>query len=121
MRKIQQIAEITQTLPLYQEGELLSLYRSSFESSELGGLHRVFPFSAIAEGFGLKKACKVGRKGFFSSEGKVALMLLKSYTGLSDHKLVEQIEGSIHFQLFCDIFIRPGEEFRDTKLVLCKF
>lgn len=117
MRKIQQITEITQTLPLYQESELLSLYRSSFESSELGGLHHVFPFSSIAESFGLKKGSKVGRKGFFSPEGKVALMLLKSYTGLSDRKLMEQINGNIHFQLFCGIFIRPGEEIRDTKLV----
>lgn len=43
-------------------------------------------------------------------------MVLKSYTGLSDRKLVEQINGSIHFQLFCGIFIRPGEEILDTKL-----
>jgi hypothetical protein len=116
MRKIQQISEITQTLPLYQESELLSFYRSGFESSELGRLHGLFPFSSIAESFGLK-ACKVGRKSFFSPEGKIALMVLKSYTGLSDRKLVEQINGSIYFQLFCGIFIRPGEEIRDTKLV----
>ncbi|MDR1557806.1 MAG: transposase, partial [Tannerellaceae bacterium] len=116
MRKIQQISEMPQTLPLYQESELLFFYRRSFESSELGRLHRVFPFSAIAESFGLK-ASNVGRKSFFSPEGKIALMLLKSYTGLSDRKLVEQINGSIHFQLFCGIFIRPGEEILDTKLV----
>ncbi|MEA4916577.1 transposase [Proteiniphilum sp.] len=116
MRKIQQITEISQTLPLYQESELLSFYRSSFESSELGRLYRVFPFSAIAESFSLK-TCKSGRKSFFSPEGKIALMVLKSYTGLSDRKLVEQINGSIHFQFFCGIFIRPGEEIRDTKLV----
>ncbi|MDR2816585.1 MAG: transposase, partial [Proteiniphilum sp.] len=86
MRKIQQISEITQSLPLYQESELLSIYRTSFESSELGGLHRVFPFSAIAESFGLKTS-NAGGKSFFSPEGKIALMLLKSYTGLSDRKL----------------------------------
>lgn len=44
-------------------------------------------------------------------------MVLKSYTGLSDRKLVEQINGSIYFQLFCGIFIRPGEEIRDSKLI----
>ena len=108
MRKIQQITEITQTLPLYQESELLSFYRSGFESSELGGVHRLFPFSAIAESFGLKSS-RVGRKSFFSPEGKIALMVLKSYTGLSDRKLVEQINGSIYFQFFCGIFIRTGE------------
>lgn len=116
MRKIQQITEITRTFPLYQESELLSFYRSGFESSELGRLHRLFPFSAIAESFGLKSS-RVGRKSFFSPEGKIALMVLKSYTGLSDRKLVEQINGSIYFQFFCGIFIRPGEEIRDTKLV----
>ena len=116
MRKIQQITEITRTLPLYQESELLSLYRPGFESSELGRLHRVFPFSAIAESFGLK-ARKAGRRSFFSPEGKVALMVLKNYTGFSDRKLVEHINGNIHYQLFCGIFIRPGEEIRDTKLV----
>jgi hypothetical protein len=44
-------------------------------------------------------------------------MVLKSYTGLSDRKLTEQINGSIYFQLFCGIFIRPGEEILDTKPV----
>ncbi len=116
MRKIQQITEITQTLPLYQESELLSFYRSSFESGELGRLYRLFPFSAIAESFGLK-ANSVGRKSFFSPEGKIALIVLKSYTGLSDRKLIEQVNGSIYFQLFCGIFIRPGEKIRDTRLV----
>lgn len=96
MRKIQQISEITQTLPLYQESELLSFYRSGFESSELGRLHSLFPFSAIAESFGLK-ASHAGRKSFFSPGGKIALMVLKSYTGLSDRKLIEQINGSIYF------------------------
>lgn len=116
MGKIQQISELTQTLPLYQESELLSFYRSGFESSELGRLHRLFPFTAIAKSFGLQQSV-LGRKGFFSPEGKIALMVLKSYTGLSDRKLIEQINGSIYYQLFCGIFIRPGQEIRDTKLV----
>jgi len=116
MRKIQQISEIAQTLPLYQESELLSLYRSGFESSELGKIYRLFPFTCIAKSFGLKDN-KSGRKGFFSCEGKIALMLLKSYTGLSDKKLIEQINGSIYFQMFCGIFIRPGEEIKDDKII----
>ena len=116
MRKIQQISEITQTLPLYQESELLSLYRSGFESSELGKIHRLFPFSGIADSFGLKDRV-LGRKSIFNREGKIALMLLKSYTSLSDSKLIEQINGSIYFQLFCGIFIRPGEEIKDVKIV----
>ena len=116
MRKIQQISEITQTLPLYQESELLSLYRSGFESSELGKIYSMFPFTSTANSFGLKDSV-LGRKSIFSREGKIALMLLKSYTGLSDSKLIEQINGSIYFQMFCGIFIRPGEEIKDVKIV----
>ena len=108
MRKIQQISEITQTLPLYQESELLSLYRSGFESSELGKIYSMFPFTSTANSFGLKDSV-LGRKSVFSREGKIALMLLKSYTGLSDSKLIEQINGSIYFQMFCGIFIRPAK------------
>ncbi len=114
--KVQQICELSQTLPLYQESELLSLYRSGFESSDLGHIHRLFPFSEIARTFGLQSS-SLGRKSFFSPEGKIALMLLKNYTGVSDKKLVEQINGNIYYQLFCGIFIRPGQEIRDTKLV----
>jgi Transposase domain (DUF772). len=116
MRKIQQIREITQTLPLYQESELLSLYRSGFESSELGKIYRLFPFVRIAKSFGLTEN-NLGRKSIFSSEGKIALMVLKNYTSLSDRKLIEQINGSIYFQLFCGIFIRPGQEIKDPKIV----
>lgn len=114
--KIQQIMCISQTLPFYQETELLSLYRSGFESSNLGHIHRLFPFSAIALTFGLK-SCVCGRKSFFSPEGKIALMLLKHYSGLSDSKLIEQLNGNIYYQLFCGIFIRPGAEILDSKLV----
>jgi len=116
MSKIQQISKIEATLPLYQESELLSLYRSGFESSEPGKVHRLFPFSSIAKTFGLNDN-PYGRKSYFSSAGKIALMLLKSYSGLSDKRLIEQINGSLYYQLFCGIFIRPGEEIKGSKLV----
>ena len=114
--KIQQISELTQTLPLYQESELLSLYREGFLSSELGQVYRHFPFGDIARSFSLK-ASRLGRSSYFSAEGKIALMLLKSYTSLSDKRLVELINGSIYHQLFCGIFIRPGAEIKDLKIV----
>ena len=116
MSKIQQISQTEATLPLYQENELLSLYRLGFELSELGKLHRMFPFTSIANSFGLKDS-PIGRKSYFSREGKIALMLLKSYSGMSDKRLIEQINGSIYYQLFCGIFIRPGLEIKDVKLV----
>ncbi len=75
--KVEQINEIPTFLPLYSESELLSFYRFGFECSELGHIHRLFPFSAIARTFGLKSR-RASRKSFFSPQGKIALMILKS-------------------------------------------
>jgi len=114
--KVQQISELTQTLPLYQESELLSLYREGFFSSELGQVYSHFPFRDIARSFRLRDN-HLGKSGYFSAEGKIALMVLKSYTGHSDRRLIELINGSIYYQLFCGIFIRPGEAIKDFKIV----
>ena len=46
---------------------------------------------------------KFGRKSFFTPEGKVVLMFLKMYTGLSCQKLLEQLNGNIHYQISCDV------------------
>ena len=116
MCKIQQISELTPTLGLYQEAELLSMYRRGFDSSDLGQVYSLIPFPLLANSFNLKDSPK-GRNGFFSSAGKIALMVLKSYTGQSDSKLIEQINGNIYFQMFCGIFIRPGEEIRDDTII----
>ena len=59
----------------------------------------------IAENFGLVRKSmrpKLGRKSFFTPEGKVALMFL-IYMGLSCLKLQEQLNANIHYQIFCDV------------------
>ena len=65
---------------------MFDLYRSTFEKSELGRIKRLLPLREMAENFGLVSKYmkpKLGRKAFFTPEGKVALMFLKMYTGLS--------------------------------------
>jgi hypothetical protein len=55
---------------------------------------------------------KENRKGptsLFSPQGKMALMFLKSYTGLSDKKLIENLNGNLQHQLFCGIFLGPDK------------
>ena len=65
----------------------------------------------MAENFGLVRKSmrpKLGHRSFFTPEGKVALMFLKMYTGLSCLKLLERLErlnGNIHYQIFCDVII----------------
>ena len=60
---------------------------------------------------------KAGRKPYFSPDGKVALMFLKAYTGLSAPKLMEQLNANVHYQLFCGIRINPKDPLTNYKLI----
>ena len=44
-------------------------------------------------------------------------MLLKMYTQLSAPKLLEQLNGNVHYQLFCDISIDPLRPLKNYKLI----
>ena len=46
----------------------------------------------------------------FTPEGKVALMFLKMKTQMSFPNLMEELNGNIHYQLFCDILIDPTDQ-----------
>ena len=56
-------------------------------------------------------------QGMFSVEGKVALVFLKMYTQLSAPKLMDQLNGNIHYQIFCGIRIDPEEPLTNYKLI----
>lgn len=60
---------------------------------------------------------KRGRKSFFTPEGKVALAFLKMYAGLSAPKLMEALNGNIHYQIFCGIRISPENQLTNYKLI----
>ena len=83
-------------------------------------MKRLLPLHDMAVNFGLvseRYERKRGPKPFFSSEGKVALMFLKMYTQLSAPKLMEQLNGNIHYQIFCDIYINPLRPLTNYKLI----
>ena len=83
-------------------------------------MKRLLPLREMAENFGLvskRPERKRGPKPFFSPEGKVALMFLKNYTQLSAPKLLEQLNGNIHYQIFCDIYINPLRPLTNYKLI----
>jgi len=80
----------------------------------------LLPLREMAENFGLVSKSmrpKLGRKSYFTPEGKVALMFLKMYTGLSCPKLMEQLNGNIHYQMFCDVIIDPARPLTNYKLL----
>lgn len=83
-------------------------------------MKRILPLHDMAVNFGLvsnRKEHKRGRKSYFSPEGKVALMFLMKYTGLSAPKLMEQLNANVHYQLFCDIYINPLSPLTNYKLI----
>ena len=119
MAKVRNFAEITPNLP-FSEFNFYDLYRSTFEKSELGRIKSLLPLHEMAEKFGLISKSlrpKRGRRSFFTPEGKVALMFLKMYTGLGCPKLMEQLNGNIHYQMFCDVIIDPTRPLTNYKLL----
>ena len=94
MAKIQNISEIHPTLG-FTEFDILEKYCKSFNESELGRLHSVFPLEHMAKAAGLSEQRK-GRRNIFSPSARIALMVLKAYTGFSDKQLVEHLNRNIH-------------------------
>jgi hypothetical protein len=104
----------------FTEYDFYDLYLKTFENTELGRMKKVLPLRQMAETFGLaskRQVPKRGAKPYFTPEGKVALMFLKTYTQLSAPKLMEQLNGNIHYQIFCDIRIDPENTLTNYKLI----
>lgn len=119
MSKVHNFSEIIPNIP-FTEYDFYALYRQTFENSELGRMKKLLPLHAMAESFGLtnkSRSRRPGRKPYFTPEGKVALMFLKMKTQMSAPKLMEQLNGNIHFQLFCDIAIDPIHPLTNYKLI----
>ena len=119
MSKVRNFSEIAPNIA-FPEFNFYELYYSTFEKSELGRIKNLLPLREMAENFGLVRKSmspNLGRKSFFTPEGKVALMFLKMYTGLSCPKLMEQLNGNIHYQIFCDVIIDPTRPLTNYKLL----
>ncbi|WP_407441951.1 transposase [Fibrobacter sp.] len=119
MAKVRQISELTQSIA-FTEFDFYKDYEESFQKSELGRIRSVLPLREMAVRFGLtdpRPRRKAGRKPYFSPEGKVALVFLKAYTGLSAPKLMEQLNANIHCQIFCGVRISSRTPLTNCKLI----
>ena len=121
MSKVRNFAEIAPNIG-FSEFDFYDLYRSTFEKSELGRMKRLLPLHEMAESFGLTHKSmkpKLGRRSYFTPEGKVALMFLKMYTQMSsptDPKLLwEGIEKS--YETMCELSARLGIRRPRTKFL----
>ena len=122
MAKIRHLSEIQQEIA-FTEFDFYQRYAETFKTSELGRIKSLLPLREMAISFNLveerpmHKRVKRGRKPFFTPEGKVALAFLKMYTGLSAPKLMEDLNGNIHYQIFCGIRISPENQLTNYKLI----
>lgn len=115
MRKIQKISQLEPTIA-FSEFDFYKSYEESFQTSELGKLYRAIPFKFLSDSLGLKET-KQGRESYFSAEGKLALMFLKSYSRFSDAELIGNLNSNIHYQLFCGVRINPRKPLTNFKIV----
>ena len=82
----------------------------------LAGFTPVFPFDRMAKSR-RPVGTATGTQNIFSPAAKIALMVLKAYTGFSDRQLVEHLNGNIHYQIFCGIMIDPSFPITNYKIV----
>lgn len=104
MSKIRRIFETTQEINFNSPQKEFSMYWNSFLTSELGKIYQAIPWKELIKVLKLREFHK-GPLRMFSPQGMIALMFLKSYACCSDKKLIEQLNGNIHYQLFCGIFL----------------
>ena len=101
--KIQRFNEIQKEFDFYPESNF-NLFKARFYESDLGKLYLAIPWDDLIQDFELKEK-RDGRPLIFPPQGRIALMFLKNYSGLSDYMLTEQLNGNMEWQFFCGIYL----------------
>lgn len=114
--KVRRISEFQTRISYPSIDNHLASHQSAFLESELGQIHRAIPWDELVSSLGLRTYQK-GPEAIFSPKGKLALMFLKNYSGCSDSKLIEQFNGNIYYQIFCDTLLDPGVRLSNFKIV----
>ena len=122
MCKIQRISNFQHQFAFFNIHENFDAFYDGFLQTDLGKIHQSIPFDLLAGQFKIQEFRK-GTSTYFSPKGKIALMILKNYMGCSDKRLIEQLNGNIHFQYFCDIVIpfdAPLTNFKIVSQIRCE-
>jgi hypothetical protein len=104
MHKIRRISDFQHTFTFSSQSEQFDIFYDRFLRSDLGKIYRAVPWDDLVRSFGLNES-KKGPASIFSPKGKLALMLLKHYSGDSDRKLMEHLNGNLEWQFFCGIYL----------------
>lgn len=122
MCKIQRISNFQRQFSFFSIHENFDAFYDGFLQTDLGKIHQSIPFDLLAGQFKIQEFRK-GTSTYFSPKGEIALMILKNYVGCSDKRLIEQLNGNIHFQYFCDIVIpfdAPLTNFKIVSQIRCE-
>lgn len=114
--KVRRISEFQSIIHFPDFDSHYEKYVESFKRTELGKIHSAIPWLECSIALDLKEYQK-GPKCIFSPIGKLALMFLKHYTGASDKRLIEQLNGNVYYQIFCDLILAPGYHIDNFKIV----
>lgn len=115
MSKIRRISDFQHRFTFSSQVEQFDAFFHRFLQSDLGKIYQAIPWDRLVKDFGLKDAQK-GPSCIFPPRGKLALMLLKQYSGLSDRRLIEHLNGNLEWQCFCGIYLEQ-ERLTNYKIV----
>ncbi len=115
MCKIQRISDFQHSFTFCSPTESFDAFYDRFLQGDLGRIYLAVPWDDMVASFGLKEG-KKGPRPIFSPKGKLALMFLKHWSGDSDRKLIENLNGNLDWQFFCDIHL-GGERLSNFKIV----
>ena len=114
--KVRRISEFQSIIHFPDFDSHYEKYVESFKRTELGKIYNAIPWRECCRALELKEYHK-GPKCIFSPIGKLALMFLKHYTGATDNRLIEQLNGNVYYQIFCDLILAPGYHINNFKIV----
>jgi len=116
MIKVRRLSQFQKQFSFQKIDETYEQHLSVFLQTGLGKIYSSVPWAELVKVLGLYPKPK-GPQSIFSPRGKVALMFLKHYSCCSDEKLIDQFNGNIHYQIFCDTILPVGELITNFKLV----
>jgi hypothetical protein len=116
MSKIRKISQFQHTFHFQSPEENYSSIYAQFLESKLGKIYQAIPWHELVHSFNIKASAK-GPDCIFTQQGKLGLMFLKHYACCSDERLIEQLNANVHYQIFCDILLSPGESIDNFKIV----
>ena len=85
-------------------------------ATALGKLHSTLPWQELAECLPPENTGP-GAPRWFTAQGMLALMFLKSYLKLSDEKLIERFNTDWALQLFCGKLLADNQKIKDKAIV----